>query len=495
MNFTISPSKQIIAPDGKRFIVKGVQMFDYLFVSFEQNRANWLYREIGRDNSKRQASGVSEPTYFARWCYDLTQIAIAKTQGANLIRVGVEPAIMKAAAYLDTTNGQSYPSDLEMLDAIITDATGRGMVVQLQNSNDFVPASVSLTFMSELVARYGSNPYVWINPANELNGMNGSGNVNNVAVWQSTMGAYMSALRSAGFAGPIVVNPPFFGQNLNGAVGALTSDTRFSADPCMIIGVHLYAQLGQSNFRNQRLAEETQWWWQYKSQFCIFIDESGIDNYAGRYDANLDAGISSVNPAEFERMKSFMADFVDWCWQVSNFEKLNGITGHMWFAYIPGMGVHDDNSMRRNDGSLTAWGLIFKNHLQRGDVMSNAAAPAGQWQAYTPNISSSVGSISGFNSSGRFMRIGNTVWFSAYAKITNSGSGSGELRVGLPVNQGNPVGAGAAVNGMQTVNDFVLFCRTVPGTAYIRVKKYDGAYPAVTDAQFLVSGCYEVLPQ
>ena len=469
-------------------------MFDYLFVSFEQSRSNWLYREVRQNTGLGESVGVSQPTYYARTAYKLDQIAQAQAQGVNLIRVGVEPAIFKASQpYIDPVDGLTYPSDLDMLDAIIADATGRGMVVQLQNSNDFVPPSVSLPFMAQLVDRYGSNPYVWINPANELNGMNGSGNVNNVQVWQSTMGAYMSALRVAGYTGPIVVNPPFFGQNLAGVVSVMASDARFSDDPCMIIGVHVYAKPGQSSFRSQRLAEETAFWWQYKNQYCIFIDETGIDNYPGRFDPALDPATPSVKPDEFDRMKAFMWDLLDWCWQSANLDNLQGVTGHMWTAYIPGMNMHDDNSMNRIDGSRTAWGEIFRSYSQRPNLQNGVGAP-GEWVPYSPTVSSSAGALASFTSSGKCMRIGNTVWFTAHATITNNGTGAGEIRIGLPAQHGTPKAPSEALCAIQIVNDLALFARTVPGASYAKIKKHDGTYPGLSNAQFLVSGFFEVVP-
>lgn len=494
--FSIDNQKQIKDPDGNRFIVHGVTMFDYLFVSFETFRANWLFRQIGYDNSKREQSGISEPTYYARVNYKLEQIAAAQAQGINLIRVAVEPAMSKASVpYIDPIDGLEYPSDFTMLDAIVAEATGRKMVVQLQNSNDYCPASVSLPFMSVLVARYGANPYVWINPANELNGLNGSGNSNNIPIWQATTGAYLSAIRSAGFYGPVVINPPFYGENLKGAVPVMVSDSRFYADPCLIIGVHLYSRIGESDFRNQRLAAETDFWWQYKNTYCIIVDEVGIDNYVGRYDPNLDAGVPSQSLNEFQWMQWWQSDFLDWAWGACNLDNLNGVTGTQWYSYIPGMLVHDDNTMYTKSGNITTWGTLFTNYTKRVNLGSDPMAPTGEWAAYTPTVTSSSGSIGAATSQGRFMRIGNTVWVQAYITVSNNGTAAGELRIGIPHTiTGKPASFASALNGVQIVSDFCLFVRAIQGLGYLRVKKYDGSYPAVSGAQFLVSGFYEVAP-
>lgn len=474
-------------------------MFDYLFVSYE-NRVDYSYRSIGKDVTKTPSSGVSEPTYYARVSF-INEAAVintltkAKSFGINLIRVAVEPAIMTASVdYVDSVDGNTYPPDLVMLDTIINRATELGIVIQLQNGNDKAPLSLSLEFVTFLANRYSTNAYVWINPANELNGANGSGNVNNVSVWHSTMSQYVKAIRAAQFLNPIVINPPQFGENLVGVANILNAYAVYNSDPCLFIGVHLYPQPGQYDFRTTRLPAETTNWFQFVNDFCIFVDEVGINNYGTSYDPDLNVGYPSANTDEWVRMKSWTIDFLDWAYQQCNYGNLNGVTGISWYAFIPGMGIVDLNSMIKYDQTRSHWGEIFTSYTSKPDVVITPTPPtAGIWNSYTPVVSSSGGSLGAYTASGRYFSISpNLVFVQIYINISNNGTGFGAINITLPNSMGVVAGGDCVFNGAQIVNDFSLFVRTQIGTRNLRVKKWDGSYPSASGAQLLISGTYGV---
>lgn len=500
--FSVTVNKTIADPSGKRFIVKGVTMFDYLFPSYEL-RSNYLYREIGVDTTKNHSSGVSEPTYYARTSYIsheavAASIDSAKLLGINLIRVSVDPAMQKASvAYTDPSNGCEYPSDMDMLDAIVSIATEKGVVVQLQQGNDKAPVQVVIAFLSFLAQRYRDNAFVWINPANELNGANGSGNVNNVSVWHATMSQYIAAIRAPNASGgkflnPIVINPPNFGENLAGIVSTLTAYSVYSADPCLIVGVHLYPLKGEHDFKTARLPSETNYWFRFVNNFCIFIDEVGINNYGTSYDPDLNPGYSSADPAEWERMKSWTLDFCSWLYQQCNYGYLNGATGMMWYAYIPGMAIVDLNSMIKVDGSLGAWGQIFTSFTGLPDVVTPPPID-NAWITYRPVIWAASGAIGPYSASGRVLKLTPRLrMIQLYVNLADNGSGSGALYVTLPTSYGVPVGASQSLSGTQIISDFSLVVRITEGVGWLKLKRYDGAYPGASGAQFVVSGFYEV---
>jgi hypothetical protein len=500
--FSISPNKTIIDPSGKRFIVKGVTMFDYLFVSYE-SRADYSYRAIGFDVGKNPCSGISEPTYFARVSYIddsfiVATLLQAKNYGINLIRVAVEPAMIKASvAYTDPSDGLTYPSDMDMLDTIITKATELGIVVQLQNGNDKVPLSLSLDFVKFLAHRYSTNAYVWINPANELNGSNGSGNVNNITVWHSTMSQYITALRSTftdgtKFLNPVVINPPQYGENLVGIASTLNAYPVYSADTCLFIGIHLYPQKGQWDFTTCRLPAETLNWFQFINQYCIFIDEVGLNNYSTSYDPDLNPGYSSADTSEWARMQSWGIDFCNWVYQQCNYGKLNGATGISWYAYIPGMQIVDLNSMIKHDGTRSHWGEIFTSHTSRPDVV--ATPPKDEvWNSYIPSVFAHAGVITSYTAKGRFYRLNSkTLMVQITISIPNNGTGITCFYVTLPPTEATPVGASQSLSGMQIVNDYSLTVRLSEGLTTLKVKKYDGTYPVPSGAQYIISGFYEI---
>lgn len=496
--FAIAATKQILDPTGERFIVRGVTMFDYLFVSYEA-RTNYGFRQTG---GSVPAVGESRPTRYARISYKSAEhveaeLAKAKAIGVNLIRVAVEPAMLNAISpYVDVTDGLTYPGDMAMLNHIIDTATSLGIVTQLQNGNDSVPLAMSVSFLQSLAALYASNPYVWINPANELNGANGSGLVNDVNVWRSTMTTLVNAVRSSGqFLNPVVINPPHFGEDLEGVSSFIVNDAVFKNDPCLIVGVHLYPQKGEHNFRTVRLPAEHTAWYRFRKTHCIFVDEVGLDNYAGRYDPNIDPALGSQDLVEWSRMQSWGTDFLDWAWQQSVLtETLNGVTGISWFAYIPGMSQHDDNTMTRQDGSFTTWGNIFKSYSLRGGKIAELPAD-GVWQDYTPTVCSSLGVMVNATTQGRFMQSGDAAMFRIYLTIPDAGSASGDLLVGLPDSLGTPAGISAPVSAVQIVNDIALFGRTLPGSRQVKLKKLDGSTAIASGAQYLVSGLYEVSKQ
>lgn len=369
--YQVMPNKTIRGPGG-RFIAKGMQMFAYLFVSFE-GRADTNFRAIYNPAGKGAAYGISEPTYYARYLYQShayinAQLRDAYNVGVNLIRVDVEPATMFASVpYVDPVNGQTYPSDVDMLDDIIDTANEYGMVVQLQNANDSVDTAKNVAFLSFLAARYFERANVWINPANEVNGTNSA--VNDPVVWAAEVRQYVLALRAdipgqpAGvkFTNPVCLDAPGWGERIDLIAGTLTTDPVFANDGNIVMQVHVYPQAGQANFVTAQLPTSTARWWQYRNQFAIIIGETGIDNFYGRYDPLLDAAIPSVDPVAWGKMQSFQIDFLSWCDARCKDAALNGVIGHHWYGYIPGLTMHEDNTMHKVDGSWTTWGSIFKN--------------------------------------------------------------------------------------------------------------------------------------
>lgn len=477
-------------------------MFDYLFVSYE-NRSDYSYRTIGFNVNKNSYTGVSEPTYFARVSYIddasiVTTLLQAKNYGINLIRVAVEPAMMKASvAYTDPLDGLTYPSDIDMLDKIITKATELGIVVQLQNGNDKAPLSLSLDFVKFLAHRYSANSYVWINPANELNGSNGTGNVNNISIWHSTMSQYIMALRStfsdgSMFLNPIVINPPQYGENLIGIVSTLNAHFVYNNDPNLIIGIHLYPVKGQYDFRTTRLPAETINWFQFLNSFCIFVDEVGINNYGTSYDPDLNPGYGSADPNELVRMKSWTIDFCDWLYQQCNYGTLNGATGISWYAYIPSMQIVDLNSMIKYDGTRSHWGEIFTAYTSKPDVV--VEPPSDEvWNSYIPTVFAHAGGISSYTATGRFYRLNSkTRLVQITISIPNNGTGITCFYVTLPPTEATPVGGSQSLSGMQIVNDYALTVRLSEGLTTLKVKKYDGTYPGPSGSQYVISGFYEI---
>lgn len=369
--YQVQQNRTVRGPNG-RFVARGVQMFPYLFVSNE-TRANPNFRQVYNDPNKGAASGISEPTGYARIQYVnhanvVKQLSEAFACGVNLIRVDVEPAVYFASvSYQDPYDGITYPSDLAMLDDIIDTAAEFGIVVQLQNQGDANTTQNHITFLQQLTARYWNKPNVWINPQNEIHGT--TSDVYNSTVWAAEMRQYVQALRAdvagqpAGtkYLNPICIDAPGWGERVDLAYVALRDDPVFAGECNKIIQPHIYSMDGQDDFLVDQWYNAVQHWWQFRLNFALMIGEVGIDNFAGRYDAALDPGIPSDNATKWAQMQGFVTDFLTWCRTNTETAALNGVIGHLWYGYVPGLGKHDDNSMRRIDGSWTAWGQIYRD--------------------------------------------------------------------------------------------------------------------------------------
>lgn len=385
MRYKVQANKTIQAPDGTRFIVRGVQMFDYLFVSFETNRLNYNFRRIYSPADKYPTLNISEPTYYAKSqyknsAYVLAQLTLAKENSVNLIRVNIEPAIRYANVdYIDPIDGLTYPPDLTMLDDIINQAASLGLVVQLQNANDSGSIGENSTFLAWLGARYKMQENVWINPANELNGANNNAiNVNNASLWQDTMLSHVNAIRGAGFTNPICLDPCGWAERLDLVVGYLTTNPVFKNDDNLIINTHYYPAATETNFRLSKLPTANGYWVNYIGQHCIVAGEVGIDNLAGRLDPNLDSNMPSVSATDWTNAQAAVTDFLKWANEQTLISAFNGVIGHMWAAYIPGLVRHDDNVMYKQDGTRSTWGSIYRSNYLSPPILNTGALLGGK---------------------------------------------------------------------------------------------------------------------
>jgi hypothetical protein len=367
--FKVQPNKTLTL-NGERFIARGVQMFDYLLCSFEPNRDNYNFRKLLEPEGKGYATGISEPTYYARLQYKnsdyvLSQLIKANDMGANLIRLSIEPAIRYASVcYIDPVDNLEYPSDTDMLDTIINHAESLGMVVQLQNANDTGSIGENSTFLAWLADRYKAQWNVWINPANELNGMNNGGaNVNDHALWQTTMQSHVNAIRNAGFSNPICLDPPGWAERIDLVAGYLNTNPVFRDDPNLIIQTHYYPAAGENDFRTDKLPAANGYWVNYIPNYCIIVGEVGIDNLAGRLDPNMDDAVPSVNLTAWGNAQAAVTDFLKWCNEKTLFSNFSGCIGHMWQAHSRVSGLNDDNVMHNKNGTRTTWGTIYRNNF------------------------------------------------------------------------------------------------------------------------------------
>jgi len=376
--YQVLPNRTIRAPGGSRFVARGITMFDYLLCSFEP-RDDLRFRKILSPPWAGPAIGVSEPTYAARLFYKneayvREQIAKAWRQNVNMIRLAMEPAVQYATlSYVDPTDGQAYPSDVEMMDKIIEIANEHGMVVQLQMGHDACPTTVVTDFLPFLVTRYASNPMVWINPWNEPAGWD-LPNASNPVTWYYKVQPCLSCLRSAGWKNPIVVDPPGYATRIDLIDSILTTDPTFAGDPNLILNVHYYPAPADTDFRS--IAIWKGYFSNYLPKYCVIFGEIGVIANGIVYDPNLNAGVPSADLAAWVRIQGSIVDFLQWANQKISEGSASGIIGQGWAGnYVYGT-VYDNNAMFYANGNSTTWGSIYVHHGLSPSYSADLAAGA-----------------------------------------------------------------------------------------------------------------------
>lgn len=344
MQYQVQPNKTLRHGDS-RFMVRGTAMFGGLFVNFG-DRPDFMQR--GPTGGQPVEYGVSGEIMRAK-------LQAAYAAGVNAVRVSVEPAMLNVSGEID------------MLDAIVAEASELGIVVSLTCPQPNTTQAQNITFWEAIATRYLSEDHVWINPKNEIgctatyvNGVSTPNpNCELPLAWESEIAAYVSAIRGTGFLNPIVINPPGWGFRLDLAVPALLNNVTLKNDPNLIVGVHQYSG-GAASFYASDLADTEAKWAQFLGQFCIINEELGICNFPGPLDPNLNMNPTrpSIDLPLWAKLQSWMLEHLEW---LRTLDALSGVIGNNWEWYVPSWNIEDNNSMHRVDGSWSTWGQIFRD--------------------------------------------------------------------------------------------------------------------------------------
>ena len=136
-----------------------------------------------------------------------------------------------------------------------------------------------------------------------------------------------------------------------------------------------------------------------------------------------------------------------------------------------------DQIVDKTGAAVTGTGELFDDYEE------------GTW---TPTVNAAgSGSITSYNSSGTYTKVGRQVTISGFIKITNNGTGASYLNVaGLPFTIGTQGGSGA-VRSSGFGGHLVAIQASNPGTTFT-MWKYDNTYPVGTNAQMNFSFSYFV---
>ncbi|MCJ2102469.1 cellulase family glycosylhydrolase [Methylobacterium sp. E-046] len=360
--YQVQPDRSIRGPDGQRFIARGITFLDGLFISLE-TRTDYHYRAVP---GQTVTSGLSSQTGYEPTVWGAPDGSDVRARmrawasaGVNLLRVGIEPAV----AY--TTAAGGYSSHWAMLDIVVDEANKLGLVVQLQNGNDAVPTALNVAFLAQLAARYAGRRNVWINPANEINCSTGGADCTNPTVWAAEQAQYVAAIRGAGFAGPIVLNATNYGEAVNAVASALFNTATFANDPNLILGVHTY-QGAEATFA-ERLASLQAAWVAYAGVFPLIMDEVGLSHDGTIRDPALDPTANTTtypvsSPSVLASHYNWTIDLLGWARRMARETAFSGITFFSGSWYVPGLGVHDPNSLKLRDGTWTPFGGYVRDY-------------------------------------------------------------------------------------------------------------------------------------
>lgn len=107
------------------------------------------------------------------------------------------------------------------------------------------------------------------------------------------------------------------------------------------------------------------------------------------------------------------------------------------------------------------------------------------WVAYTPAVSSSVGSLTSVSAGGSFVQVGKTVILQVLITVTTNGTGSSSILSTLPA---PGTGFFCIAPGRETSTGKML--QGVISASILTVVNYDNSYPAFDGAHLVVTGVY-----
>ncbi|MGH2745154.1 MAG: glycoside hydrolase family 5 protein [Pseudonocardiaceae bacterium] len=228
---------RIVAPDGERFVMKGV-------VAPYGTFAGGDAAGLGRRNEQ------SAPEDFER---------IAEL-GANTVKVYVTPNTMQDEA------GRSRLAE------VVEAARDQDLVVVL--TGFYADFEETLPWVRRAAEEYAGDPYVWILPMNEpgCTVPEPGAACTDYEGWQREHRRYVDAIRGAGMESPIIVNTPGYSWDLTGV------RDHPLGDPDVVLGAHRYAN-DATGLTAEGRSQIEHGWARLGSRRPVVLDEVG--NYNG----------------------------------------------------------------------------------------------------------------------------------------------------------------------------------------------------------------------
>lgn len=126
------------------------------------------------------------------------------------------------------------------------------------------------------------------------------------------------------------------------------------------------------------------------------------------------------------------------------------------------------------------------------NALANCAIDETAWSSYTPSVTASSGAFTSVSATGRYKKIGKTVFVQIRIEITTNGTAATSFRVTGPFPS---VSAGKAqlisASEISVASGALGRAQVQDNSSNIIVKKYDGTYLGGNGYVILVGGAYE----
>lgn len=111
-----------------------------------------------------------------------------------------------------------------------------------------------------------------------------------------------------------------------------------------------------------------------------------------------------------------------------------------------------------------------------------------QFGTYSPNFTTGTGTIGSATATGRYTKVGRTVYYNLEFVVANNGTGGGDVRLSLPFISG----AASAGGGFNVTTGVGLTASAASGSGTLTVLQYNAAYPVSTGTTIRIFGFYDV---
>lgn len=130
-------------------------------------------------------------------------------------------------------------------------------------------------------------------------------------------------------------------------------------------------------------------------------------------------------------------------------------------------------------------GGVFTSTVSDG---VNILADGAPWIAFTPGVSAGSGTIANASATGRYKKLGRTVYLQVDATITTNGTGALNVVIGIPTAAAGAFTFMAA--GREGARTGKMLSGLIGGSS-MTVVNYDNSYPGSDGARLTLSGVYE----